>query len=240
MARNYFQDPLETGENAFDRGFDRQQGVTDRITTVRAGRQLASGDRVGAAKTFAGGGMIDQSRRMTADQQADDDRAYERGNIEQDRETKMKAQQAQALIKIAEGLRSVPAGQRAAALQQSLPIFQQIGIDPTPFAGLTEQQLTDDQLGLFAGEVQKHYQVINRGNGGYDVMDMRTGQKAGGVEPDMRPVVIGNGGVAVDPETKQVIGRNPKTFAPSRARAGGGRSGGGGIPNLPPGFVMEK
>lgn len=231
MARNYFSDPLEAGQNAFDQGFDRQQGITDRITTSRAGRQLAGGDRAGAASTFAAGGMIAPARQMQGDMQAEEDRTYERDTAEQTRANAMKAKQAQALVTIAQGLRNVPAGQRSAILQQSLPIFQQIGVDPTPFATLTEDQLSDDQLALFAGEMEKQFQIINRGNGGYDVMDMRQGKKVGGVEPDHRPVVIGNGGMAVDPDTQQVIGRNAKTFAPQRAR-----SGGAGLPPPPTGW----
>jgi hypothetical protein len=229
MARNYFQSPFETGQDAFDRGFDRQQAITDRITTTRAGGKLAAGDRRGAAATFAQGGMIAPARQMQADQQAEEDRQYDRETATQDRQTKMKAQQAQALIKIAEGLRTVPVGSRAAALQQALPIFEQIGVDPAMFASLTEDQLSDDQLGLFAGEMEKQYQIINRGSGGYDVMDMRTGKKVGGVEPDPKLQAVAGGATLYDPETRQPVYTAPKTFAPPRPRSGG--SSGGGAPS---------
>lgn len=241
MARNYFASPFETGQDAFDRGFDRQQAITDRITTTQAGRKLASGDRAGAAKTFAAGGLIQPARQMQADQQAEDDRAYERGNAEQDRMTKMKAQQAQALIRIAQGLREVPAGQRQAALQQALPILGQIGVDPSMFAALTEDQLSDDQLNLFAGEMEKQWQALNLGNGGLGRFNSRTGATEVIREPDPPPVIVGNGAIAVDRGSGDVLARNPKTFAPPRASGGrGGAKSAGGIPALPPGFVMEK
>lgn len=165
MARNFFADPFETGQDNFDRGFDRQQGVTDRITTNRAGRQLAGGDRAGAASTFAAGGMIAPARQMQGDMQAMDDRAAGQEAGQQELQVKMAAQRAAALQKIAQGLKGVPAGQRAAALQQTLPVFQQIGIDPTPFTTLTEDQLSDQSLDLFTGEMKKTEEQFTLGPG---------------------------------------------------------------------------
>lgn len=231
MARNYFQSPLDTANDAFGQGYDRQQAVTDRITTTRAGQALAGGDREGAASTFARGGMIPQARQIQGDAQAADDRAYERSTAEEARAAKMKAQQAQALITIAKGLQGVPQGQRATMLQQSLPIFKQIGVDPTPFASLTEDQLSDDQLALFAGEMEKQWQVLNLGNGGAAQYNTRTGEFKTLREPDPPPVIVGNGAIAVDRQDGNVIARNAKTFAP--ARGGGGRGGGKAAPAAP-------
>lgn len=169
MARNFFQDPFETGENAFDRGFDRTQAIGDRIATVRAGRKMAAGDRMGAAKTFASRGLIQPARQMQADQQAEDDRASDELAGRAAMEEKMKAQRAAAFIKIAEGLGSVPEGQRKAALDQALPIFEQIGVDPTPFAQLQEGQLTNQQLALFVGEMKKYAQTYQNAEGIFGV-----------------------------------------------------------------------
>jgi hypothetical protein len=169
MARNYFDSPLETAENAFDRGFDRTQAIGDRIATVRAGRKMAEGDRLGAAKTFAKRGLIAPARQMQADQQAEDDRAADERAGRAAMEEKMKAQRAAAFIKIAEGLGTVPEGQRQAALQQALPIFQEIGVDPTPFAQLQEGQLTNQQLALFVGEMKKYAQTYQNAEGIFGV-----------------------------------------------------------------------
>jgi hypothetical protein len=238
MPRNYFQDPLETGQNAFDQAYDRQQAVTDRITTSRAGRQLAGGDRSGAASTFARGGMIGPARQMQADQQSADNREAEMAAGEQEVAQKMAAQRVKALKMIADGLKPVPVGQRSQALQQALPVLESIGVEPGPFAGLTEDQLSDANLAMFGAELDKQYQQIFQNETG--IYGARPDGKVDTLQEfSPKPTIVPQGSVAVGRDGRPMF-TNPKTFAPAR---GGGRrrsSGGGGIPPLPPGAVMEK
>lgn len=226
MARNYFQDPLETGMDAFDRSYDRTQAIGDRATTARAGRQLATGDRRGAAATFAEGGMIAPSRQMTADQQGEEDRALAQSTQAQQMDLEKGKRTVDVLTRLAKGLQGVPAGQRRQALQQAMPIFDQLQIDKSQLEGLTEDQLTDDQLELFAGELEKQWQVINLGNGGAAQYNNRTGAFKTLREPDPPPIVLGGGAVAIDRDGGGVVARNPKTFAPPRPRAPGAGMGG--------------
>lgn len=61
------------------------------------------------------------------------------------------------------------------------------------------------------------------------------GQEIASVDPaPVRPVVVGQGAVALGPDGTPVF-KNPKTYAPPRPGAAGS-----GVPPLPPGFVIEK
>jgi hypothetical protein len=234
MPRNYFQDPLETGMDAFDRSYDRTQAMGERATTARAGRQLATGDRRGAAATFAGGGMIGQSRQMTGDQQALDDRKADGEAAEREAEAAEVKHRAEIFTGVAKKLMTVPAGQRMQTLQRAMPLFQMSGVDPSMFASLTEEQLSDEALQAFTGEVAKTLEEYTLAPGarryrGTEVMAENPVQE--------RPIAVSQGTTLLDPKTRKPIYTAPKTYAP-RARSGGGS--GGGLPPLPPGAVMEK
>lgn len=224
MPRNYFQDPFETGSRAFDNAFDRTQAIGDQVTTNKAGRQLAGGDRRGAAATFAGGGMIDPSRRMTADQQALDDRDAEGAEQEQQAEAAAVKQRAEILTGVAKKLQSVPPGQRLATLQKANPLFEMAGMDLTMFEQLTEEQLTDEALQVFTGEVAKSLEEYTLAPGakrfrGTEVMAENPVQE--------RPIAVGQGTTLLDPKTRKPIYTAPKTYAPARPRAPAGGRGGG-------------
>ena len=247
MAINLFNTSgiMDRGQQAYDDTNTNIQGMMNRRTQMQAGRAYAGGDRQGAARMLAHGGNLDGARTLENDIQGDEDRAYtrQRQGMADERqagqdERAASQRKVEVLTKIAQGLKGVPAGQRAGALQRAMPVFEQVGMDPAMFGNLTEDQLSDEQLDMFSGELGKQWQVINLGNGGFGFYNNRSGEFKTIREPDPRPVVIGNGGMAVDPDTGAVIGRNAKTFAPPRAGSGG--RGGGGIPPLPPGFVMEK
>jgi len=216
MATNIFAQ----GMDAFDRSWDRTQGFHDRATARKAGRALAGGDRAGAMQALGDAGQIDGVRTLQGDQRREDDRAAEQAQGERAEQMR----RAELLIGVAGELKNVPPGQRKAALQH--PIFQMAGLTPEQLSGLTEEDLSDQALDMFAGEVKKQVQVLNLGNGGVATVDPASGEFRVLREPDPRPVIIGNGGVAIDPETGQVVGRNPKTFAPPRPSGGGGSGGG--------------
>lgn len=84
-----------------------------------------------------------------------DDMAYRRQKDVKATEAEAVQKKGEALLRVAKGLTTVPVGQRHAALQQAMPLFQQSGIDPSAFTNLTEDQLTDQALSTFTGDLAK-------------------------------------------------------------------------------------
>lgn len=215
MPQNIFAQ----GMDAFKDGYATQQTMRQDRARTQAGRALAAGDRSGAATAFGEGGLTDDVRRVQSDQTAADETTYQHGQDAQKQTDTDQAKRAAFLKDISKGLKGVPAGQRKAALDQVLPHFQQLGLDPEQFAGLTEDQLTDQNLDIFSGEIDKH-QLVNMGSGGVGDYDPRSGDFRELRAPD-KPIILGNGATALDPVTHQPIYTNPKTFAPPRPRAPG-------------------
>jgi hypothetical protein len=220
------------GMDAFDKSYDRTQTMRQDRARTQAGQSLASGDRQGAAQAFGQAGMTDDVRQMQADRQAVDNTSYSRQRDQHADDLATQQHRAEALKSAATGLKGVQPGHRAQILQQiaGSPLFQQAGIDPGMFQGLTEDQLTDEALDAFTGTIDEHLQGVNLGGGGYGSYDKRSGKLDVLREPD-KLQVIPNGGLAIGPNGEQI--RNPKTFAPQRPRAA---SSGGALPGLPPGY----
>lgn len=233
MVQNIFRQ----GMDAFDAGYDRMQGITDQRARRRAGSALAAGDRRAAMDELGGAGMIEGVRALENDQLAEDAAAGDAALQQQRIAASQAAERAKVLTRVAQGLKTVPAGQRKAALAQVYPLFQQMEVDTSAFDQLTEDQLTDQALDLFTGEVEKQLQIVNRGGGGYDVVDTSTGDVVRSVEPDPRLQVVGQGAVAIDPRTREPVYRNPKTFAP---KSGGTGGGGAGLPPPPAGWTPVR
>lgn len=222
------------GQDAFKQSYGMQQAMREDRGRIRGGRALASGDRRGAMTALGGAGLTDDVRQVQQDQQRADAVEYGRAqDAEQQDYTRGQAEETKraAFLKdIAQGLKGVPAGQRKQALDQVMPAFEQLHIDPGQFASLTEEQLTDQSLDIFSGEIDKH-QLVNLGGGGAADFNPRSGDFKELRAPD-KPIIVGNGASLIDPATGQPIYTNPKTFAPQRPRAAGGDG-------LPPGFVLD-
>lgn len=161
MAQNIFA----TGMDAFDRSYDRGQAMQQDRARMQAGRSLASGDRRGAMQQFGQAGLTDDVRQVQADQMRidQDERAVEQETY--DRDQAEQKTRADVLVKVAQGLKSVPAGQRKAALSQITPVFQNVGIDPVMFNELTDEQLTDQALDMFSGEIENSVKLFNTSSG---------------------------------------------------------------------------
>ena len=164
MAINMFNTSgiLDRGRESFKSAYDQGEAMRGDRTRMQAGRAYAGGDRAGAAAMLAQGGNINDARTLENDIQNEEQQAYTRqrqgmADERQAGQDELAATQrkVEVLTKIAQGLKGVPAGQRAASLQRAMPVFEQIGLDPTMFASLTEDQLTDEQLDMFSGEVSK-------------------------------------------------------------------------------------
>ena len=234
MPHNLFRSAapdLSLGMEAFDASAARQKDFRQDRARITAGRSLATGDRAGAATALGGAGMVDDVRQLQSDQRGIDDTAYQHSQDAQRRTDDQAAQRGKALVAISQGLKRVPVGQRLAALQKALPVFQGLGIDASQFANLTEQQLDDGSLDMFSGEVSKQIGV-NLGGGGYGTYDPYTGTLKTLREPDPKLVSMGNGAALYDPDAGEVVARNPKTFAPPRPRAGGGSDNGAALQAL--------
>jgi len=195
----------------FGNALKYQQAGREQAAKQGAANALAAGDYAGAARAYASAGLSDDARQVMADQNTID----RQKTADADKE---KLERAKVLIQAAQGLKHVPVGQRKAALQGAYPLFQAAKIDPSVFDGLTEDQLSNQSLDAFSGQVKSHLQGVNLGNGGYGTFDEDTGEFKTIREPSRKPVIVSNGGAAVDAEGN-VIYRNPKTFAPPRPRA---------------------
>lgn len=232
MARNLFGTAavIDAGRQGRADANEIFDDIMTRRASSRAAPKIAAGDYAGAAGEYGSAGLADEALALRGKQEGADKTVYDRSQAEQTRKSAMQAKQAQALIMLAKGVRGVqhgvdeqhPEGRRRAAIQQVLPIFEKIGVDPTPFASLTEDQITDDLIAVFAGEMEKQFQGVNLGNGGFGSFDNRTGDFKTIREPDPKLQSVAGGATLYDPETRAPVYTAPKTFAPPRPRSGGG------------------
>jgi hypothetical protein len=234
MARNYFNrgdamDVIGAGQAGWDDTDARINGIMERRSSVQAGRQLATGDRAGAAATFARGGYIQPARALAGDQREEEDRQTERSAAQQKASAAQVAERVRILTGVANHLLTVPEGQRVARLKEAYPLFQMAGLDTAMFDGLTEDQLTNGAIQSFTGEVQKQAEQYTLAPGArrFDV-----GGKLIAENPTAeKPTIVPQGATVLGADRKPVF-TNPKTFAPRRPA-----SGGGGASGLPPGYV---
>lgn len=246
MPRNYFSqggasEIMGAGENAFDRQTALYDDVNARYTATRAGRRMAQGDRMGASREYANAGLLDQARVLEGDQrQSTIDAQSEANRLRDDQLAASKvnqetqAKRAETMLAVFKRLQTLPAGQRAAAMQRGAPLLQQVGVDPAPFLAMTEDDFSDEALAVAGVEAQKAYdQVFNTSAGVVGVK--RDGTASLIYDAPDKPIILGPDRVAI--QGGEVIGRGPaKTFAPPRAS--GGRSG-GAAPKPPPGFILD-
>lgn len=139
-------------------GFDELQGFKEQRARNQAGQALSQGDYQGGAGALYQGGLIDQGQQVEKAQ-------TERQDHEREVQLKQQEMQGKALIRITQALKNVPQGSRAAKLREIAPVFQQVGIDPTPFMGLSEQQLDNPSLDAFSGEVVNHIKLFSTSGG---------------------------------------------------------------------------
>lgn len=223
MAGNIFQ--------AGAQGFADADNMARTIQTRRAGYQaaprVAAGDYTGAAQAYGQAGMADEARQMVSDQQGVDQQQYQHDRQGQQDERAQAEKRIETLSKIAQGLKSVPAGQRRAALDHVMPIFGKLGMDGSQFETLTEDHLTDNDLDVFSGELDKQWQAVNMGGGGVGAFNPHSGDFKTLREPTQKAPLgyrYGAGGeMEIDPGYLQGRADIAKaTRAPLRPRAGGG------------------
>jgi hypothetical protein len=165
-------------------GFDAVGEFRSTMGQNRAGNALAAGDTQGAANALYSTGQLDAGEIVQQRQESRQDRATQRQYVAEDRqveaEDRQTAQQAEqakmrgmAMIKAAEALKGVAPGQRAEALNTRVaPMMQRLGIDTSVFQGLSEDDLSDQGLGLFISQVERNLEVVKGSDGSYTVLDM--------------------------------------------------------------------
>lgn len=177
MARNYFSrsqggdamDIINAGQQGWEDADNRFKSTMATFATAKAGRQYADGDRRGAARTFAGSGMIDEARVLEGDQVAADTRRAEA-------EKAAKAERAQTTAAVFGKLRGVEPGKRAATLQRAKPIFDAMNIDTTSFMSMPEEEFTDEALDLIVGQAQEELDIVRGSGGGWQAVGKRSGR----------------------------------------------------------------
>jgi hypothetical protein len=155
---------------------------------------------------------------------------------------------------MAKGVRLVPAEQRLHAFDTTIaPAMQQMGMDQQTIARFRAGDMSDRGLDMLisslGGEIQK-LQVVQRGGGGYDVINPNTGEVTRSVEP-MQPkppagyawgqdggLVAIPGGPA-DPKVVNTL-TDTRAGAVARHRRPLKGSASGGSSSLPPGFELDE
>jgi hypothetical protein len=244
---------------AVQEGYDFAQGLRDRRTMNNAGNALAGGDYRGGANALLQGGMLDQGMGLlNYDQRNQEAQA----KAMQQQAEAAKAQQAESMKSMlggAQSLRQLPPAARAAAYQaQVRPLLQQMGLDEQILTHLDGSDFSDGQLDPFiatlGGELQKpEYQIITPGNGqrpyavergnpgsfqyvGPEVTGPQGEWKAEGGNMWFYPAD------GSEPRKGPALTPTPRTYAPPRARSGGGGRGGsgGGYSDIPAGAVVVR
>lgn len=226
-------------------GYDEMQRGHETRARNRAGRKLATRDYGGAAGELYGAGMLAEGAGVEAVQQRQQDRQLDLRRDERKLEHEEMQQRAEALIKVSTALQHVPPGERLATLQKLTPALGQI-MDVSPFKGLTEDQLTDENLRLFGAEVASKIKTYSSGGRTVAVDEgalQRDFQDQGAVR------VLDQDPLAAEYKRAQIGATEARAEASmvsaeaARARAfrsrnpvsrGGG--GGGGFPGPPPGY----
>lgn len=228
---------------AVQEGYDFAQGLRDRRTMNGAGNALAQGDYRGGANALLQGGMLDQGMGLL---NYDQRNRQAETQAQQQQAEAARAQQAESMKSMlggAQSLRQLPPEARAAAYQaQVRPLLQQMGLDEKILSHLDGSDFSDGQLDPFistlGGELQKpEWQIVNPGNGQQayavdkaDPSNFRpVGPERQGPTGEWKEVGGNLWFFPADgsrPQKGDATTPKPKTYAPPRARSGGGGVGG--------------
>ena len=228
---NIVRNAFEAQTAAYDQGEKMRRDQA----RVQAGRQMERGGPEAAAGTLYAAGDLEGGAGMQRMQQQSQER-------EQKLQQAESAKKLEYMKRLGVAMQGIPLEQRAQAYQEKVgPALQQLGMSPEDVAGAAAH-LDDASLMTFIGELDKHIQVINRGGGGYDLLDTNTGKVTSGPAPTMKAPAgyrYGpDGGLEVDPGYVAGQGQisdaraasTARHRAPPRPRAS---SGGGGGPTAP-------
>src|SRR3990167_7145918 len=169
---NIVRNAFEAQTQAYDHGEKMRQ---DRAR-VQAGRQMERGGPQAAAGVLYEAGDLQGGAGMQQMQQQGQER-------EQKLQQAESAKKLEFMKRMGVALQGIPMEQRAQVYQERVgPALQSLGMKPEDVAS-AGSHLDDASLATFIGEMDKHLQVVNRGNGAYDVVDTNTGNATRSVAP---------------------------------------------------------
>lgn len=231
---NATMDTLDNNQRTYDASYNRTDKAFKDVAARRAGTALAAGDRQGAMQAMGGEGELDAVRQMQLDQGREDQQAYQnqrQSGLDADKKrTELGAALQEAFQHVAE----LPTAQeRREAMKH--PVWQAAGITPEAVDALPESDFGDEGVAQFGKSL--NLQIVNRGGGGYDVVDLSTGQVVRSVQPDAKLMSVAGGNTVLDQQTRKPVFTAPKVAAP--ARPGGGGNG-GGLPPPPAGWKPKQ
>lgn len=206
---NILADALQLGRQSWD----DSQARFDQVNRRKVGNVLATGNYGdAAAEAYRGGDLATGSRIEGMQRQREDRQAQQDAGAKAQQAQELQ-QRAEALTKIAVGLKSVPQGQRSAKLRELTPWFQSVGMDPGMFTQLPEEQLTDQNLDLFTGKIAEEVKgvVVSAGSALVDPQSGREMYRAS-FKPELRTVgegqslvEVGAGGGGVSGDVQSIV-----------------------------------
>lgn len=172
---------LQNALAARQQGYDQVADFRTDQARMRAGNALAMGRPQEAANALYRGGELDAGEIVLQRDEGRQGRQQARQMAMQEQEAAQAKEAAQmrgmALVRAAQALRAIPAGQRAQALQTRVaPMLGRLGMDTSAFQGLTEEDLSDQGLDLFAGQVQRELEIVKGSDGSFSAVDKGTGE----------------------------------------------------------------
>lgn len=237
MARNYFSrsqggdamDIINAGQQGWEDADNRFKSSMATFATAKAGRQYADGDRRGAARTFAGSGMIDQARLLESDQVAADTRRAAAEKAQRDAKIAAEKAQAEESLKLFGNLRTVEPAKRRQFLKQNIPQLRMVGFDDETIqqvAGLTDEQLSDERLnGILGSIVQEFEKIVGSPKEG--VYGIKGSKYTEIMPPREEDFTLGRGQQRFTAKGKKIASGPAFTHAPR----GGSSSGGDIVPD---------
>lgn len=234
------------GESALGGFFETQQAAADSVdrfmrqrANVRAGQAINRGDRQAAAAEYYDAGLVGEGSQVEA---------YDRNLAAQDRsiDAAQVQERAKLLTQVSQALKTVPMGARKEQLDRMLPIFQQVGIDTSPFAEITPDQLDDASLDAFSGAVDRELSVLGNLEDGVVMVDktalQRDPQSTSAVrvlrDPNPNPLKQQLLEAQIS-ATKSLGGQRDATADKARRTPAGGGRGAAGSAGLPSGFTLD-
>lgn len=166
-------------------GYGFVQGLREDGARRRAGASLATQDYRGAAGALAQEGMLGDAMQLQGFAAKQEAGAAEAEKAEA-------ADRLKWMLDATRGLQHVPADQRQQFFETRLvPVLSSMGLPGEVVQQMMQAPKDDASLSAFSaalGEEERKLQVVNRGDGGYDVVDPRGGEVVRSVAPEVDPL----------------------------------------------------
>lgn len=178
---------LDAFNQNYDVGYGRQQKFQDLLTNRQAGASLAAGDYGGAAGTLYKAGDLEGGSQVQNYGQAQEDRAAKQEEAKAVQELKFLKAASDALGEVNGSNPQETERLRSEAFDAHVvPALKVQGANDDMIQKMRSAGFSNDVLRTFGtqiGQALDQLQVVNRGNGAYDVTNMRTGGLVRSVAP---------------------------------------------------------